>query len=195
MKNIYPIITIIVGILLSVAYFFYIKNNVKDKKWDTATNFITTVLSIVIGAMISIIVYHYQKENENQQKLSEMRTNLETELSDIKRVLSSGEVLTVNGLPFLTTYIQPIIIDECAKSGLFIPRDIENLLHISRKIKFYNTQVNYFLSILTSDSKQFPGLLENCNKNMENSRLAIIQDINQIQTQLNLTLSDSINIK
>lgn len=196
MKNIYPTITIIIGLILSISYFLFIRCNVKEKTWDTATNFVTTILSIVIGAMISIIIYHYQNENENQQKLTEMRRNLEAELSDIKRVLTSGEAITVNGLPFLTTYIQPIIVDECAKSGLFLSRDVENLLHISRKIKFYNVQVNYFLSILTnSDNKQIPNILINCNKNMETSRLAIIQDINQIQNQLNLTLSNSINSK
>lgn len=196
MKNIYPTITIIIGLILSISYFLFIRSNVKEKTWDTATNFVTTILSIVIGAMISIIIYHYQNENENQQKLTEMRRNLEAELSDIKRVLTSGEAITVNGLPFLTTYIQPIIVDECAKSGLFLSRDVENLLHISRKIKFYNVQVNYFLSILTnSDNKQFSNILINCNKNMETSRLAIIQDINQIQNQLNLTLSNSINSK
>jgi len=196
MQNIYPVITIIIGLILSISYFLFIKSNVEDKTWDTATNFVTTILSIVIGAMISIIIYQYQKESENQQKLTEMRRNLEAELSDINRVLSSGEAITVDGLAFLTTYIQPIIVDECAKSGLFLARDVENLLHVSRKIKFYNVQVNYFLAILTnSDNKQFIFLLRNCNRNMETSRLSIIQDISQIQNQLKLTLSDSINSK
>jgi hypothetical protein len=196
MKNFYPTVTIFIGLILSISYFLFILSNVKEKTWDTATTFVTTILSIVIGAMISIIIYQYQNQNENQQKLSEMRRNLESELSDIQRVLTSGEVITINSLPFLTTYIQPIIVDECAKSGLFLSRDVENLLHISRKIKFYDVQVNYFLSILTnSDNPQFPNILMNCNKNMETSRLSIIQDINQIKNQLNLTLSNSINFK
>jgi len=195
-QNIYPIITIIIGLILSVTYFLYINSCVEDKTWDTATNYLTTILSIVIGAMISIIIYNYQKNLESQQKLSELRINLEAELSDMNRVLNSGEAMTVNGLSFLTTFIEPIIINECAKSGLFSSLHVENLLHISRKIKFYNVLVNYFLSILTnSNTPLFNTLLTNCNTGMESSRLAIINDIKQIQDQLVLKQSESINLK
>lgn len=177
-------------------YLIYVIYYVKDKKWDTATNFITTILSIVVGAMISILIYNAQQNNQENQKLIELRKNLEAEMSDINRILSSNDVITVNGLTFLTTHIEPIIIDECAKSGLFNSIDVENFLHISRKIKFYNVQVSYFLSILTASNNQFGSqLLTNCNKNMETSRYAILNDIKLIQEKLNLKLSGSINFK
>ena len=196
MPNLYPTIAVLVSLILSIAYFLYIKSYVKDKTWDTATNFVTTILSIVIGAMISIILYNLQQKMESEQRVTELRKNLQAELSDINRVLNSGDVITVNGLPFLATFIEPIIIDECAKSGLFETKEVENFLHISRKIKFYNVQVNYFLSILTTSNNPFsPEILTHCQKNMETSRVAIINDIKTIQTQLNLSLSDSINYK
>ena len=165
-------------------------------KWDTATNFVTMVLSIVIGTMISILIYNKQKTEQDKQRLSELRQNLEAEISDMRRVLNSNEVITIDGMSFMTTYIQSIIIDECAKSGLFNSLDVENFLHISRKVKFYNVQVNYFLSILTNTNNQSGSqLLSNCNKNMETSRIAILKDTKSIQKKLNLTLSDSENFK
>ena len=196
MPNLYPTIAVLISLIFSIAYFLYIKSNVNDKTWDTATNFVTTILSIVIGAMISIILYNLQQKTESEQRVTELKKNLQAELSDINRVLSSGDVINVNGLPFLAIFIEPIIIDECAKSGLFETKDVENFLHISRKIKFYNVQVNYFLSILTTSNNPFsPEILIHCQKNMETSRIAIINDIKTIQTQLNLSLSDSINYK
>lgn len=194
MPNLYPTVTVIIGLILGIAYFLYIRSNVKDKTWDTATNFVTTILSIVIGAMISIIIYNFQQKIESEQKLTELRKNLEAELSDINRVLTSGDAIKVNNLPFLTTFIEPIIVDECAKSGLFESIEVENFLHISRKIKFYNVQVNYFLSIISSNSFS-PEVLALCHKNMETSRTAIIDDITRIRSRMNLTLSDSINYK
>lgn len=181
----YSTLAVIVALLLSVFYFFYILIYVTEKTWDTATNFVTTVLSIVIGGMISVIIYNYQQKQQSEHKFKELLINLERELSDINQVLTSGEVIKVDNLSFLVTYIQPIIIDECAKSGLFEPRDVENLLHFSRKIKFYNVQVSHFLSILAnSDIKRFSYLLENSNRNMETSRIALIDDIKTIITHI-----------
>ncbi len=192
MKNTYPILTIAISLTLAISYFIYVASYLKNIKWDTATSFVTTVLSIVIGAMISILIYNAQKTEQDKQKLSELRQNLEAEISDMSRVLSSKDVITVNGMTFMTTYIQPLIIDECAKSGLFNSLDVENFIHISRKINFYNVQVNYFLSILANTNDQFsPQLLTNCNKNMETSRIQILNDIKFIQEKLNLTLSNS----
>lgn len=187
----YSTLAVIVALLLSVFYFFYILIYVPEKTWDTATNFVTTVLSIVIGAMLSVIIYNYQKKQQSEHKLKELRVNLERELSDINDVLSSRETIKVENLSFLITYIQPIIIDECTKSGLFEPSDVETLLYISRKIKFYNLQVTYFLSILTnSDNKNFSYLLANCNNNMEKSRTTLIDDIKMIITQFEMTKPD-----
>ena len=193
-QNLYPILAVIVGLFLSGLYLNYILNNVNDKTWDTATNYVTTLLSIVVGANISILIYNHQKEQQSEQKLKELRASLERELSDLNRILTTGESITVNNLSFLSTYIQPIIIDECAKSGLFETKEVENLLHMSRKIKFYNVQVSYFLSILiNSNNNNFSDILNNCNRNMETSRNAIINNINMIITQFDLTKSDSIN--
>ncbi|MCF8451619.1 MAG: hypothetical protein K9G42_00370 [Pedobacter sp.] len=193
MQNSYPVVAIIIAILLSLAYFFYIKSSVKSKVWDTATNFVATMLSIVIGAMISIIIYNSQQKNQDERKLSELRTNLEAELSDINRILVANEVMTVGQISFLITYIEPVIIQECAKSGLFQPKEVENLLHISRKIKFYNTQVNYILSILASSPNPSSELLAHSSRNLETTRVGVINGINLIKVRLNLKLSDSIN--
>ncbi len=193
MGNLYPIITIILAMAISICYLIYIRIYITDKTWDTTTNYVTTVLSIVVGAMISIIIYNIQQEDQSQQKLKELRKNLAAELSDINRGLISGDVMTVNEMSFLVTYIEPIIIKECAKSGLFQPKEVENLLHISRKTEFYNVQVNYFLAVIANaNNPHFQDILTNCNKNMETTRSAIVQSIQLIVNQFNLTLSDSI---
>ncbi len=194
MKNKYPYIAIGISILLSIGYFIYIGFNVNIKKWDVSTNYITTILSLVIGAMISIIIYNHQRKKESEQILKELRKNLQAELSDIKRVLKSREGMTVNGMSFLVTFIEPIIIHECAKNSLFSPIDIENFIHISRKIKLYNVQVNFLLSVLSnSNNKNFDILLKHSYNNLKTGRIAIVSDIDLLVKRLNLTLSDSIS--
>jgi hypothetical protein len=190
-NNIYPTIAIIIGVILSLLYLIYIWIKKNDKFWDATTNIIVTTLSIVIGAMISIILYNYQKHNDDLETLNELKINLQAEFSDINRVLLSNDIITINNHRFLVTFIEPIVITECAKSGLFESKDVENLLHLSRKVKFYNTQVNYLLSLVAnSNNPSFTVTIELCNKNMENSRLAIIQDITKVAEDLGLPLTE-----
>ncbi|MDO6602112.1 hypothetical protein [Arenibacter palladensis] len=187
-----PIITILISLI--IAFLFYFKVKKKVNKWGILTNYISTILSIVIGAMISILIFNYQESKTDERELTELKINLEAELSDIQRVLSSGDVLTINKLPFLITYVEPIIIGECAKSGLFNSKDVENLLHLSRKIKFYNVQVEYLLNIIQKEEiPSFSILLKNCNRNMETSRSQILKNILQTASQLDMKLSETRN--
>ena len=189
-NNKYATIAIIIGVILSLLYLIFIWIEVNDKFWDATTNIVVTTLSIVIGAMISIILYNYQKSNEDLETLSDLKKNLQAEFSDINRVLLSNDVITINRLRFLVTFIEPIVMIECAKSGLFQSKEVENLLHLSRKVKLYNTQVNYLLSLIAnSNNPNFPSTIELCNKNMETSRLAIIQGITKVATDLSLSLT------
>ena len=195
-QNKYSIAVCIISILVAWLYFMYISNYVTDKIWDTSTTFISTLLSIIIGVTISIILYNYQNNQQDIEKIKELKTNLTAELSDLNRVMSSGEAMNVNQLDFVVTFIQPIIIDECSKSGLFNPLEVENFLHVSRKIKFYNVQVSYFLNLINNASTvNFNTLLVHCHKNMETSRIAVINDIVFLAKKLNLELSDSITCK
>ncbi len=194
MNNLVPIIAILISLIIAFLFYFKVKKKKKVNKWDILANYVSTIVSIVIGAMISILIFNYQEKKTDERELTELKINIEAELSDIQRVLSSGDVLIINKLSFLITYVEPIIIGECAKSGLFNSKDVENLLHLSRKIKFYNVQVEYLLNIIQKEENpSFTILLQNCNKNMETSRTQILKDISQIVSHLDLKLSESRN--
>lgn len=185
---------LIISIVISVVYFFVVSKYANEKVWDTLTTFISTILSIVIGTTIGVIIYNYQKNASDTERLSQLKTNLAAEFSDLNRILTKGSGMKVNGQEYIVTYLQTIVTDECCKSGLFTTKLLENLLHLSRKIKFYNSLVNYFLQIISnSNSQNFSNLLENCTSNLATSRQSIINDINKIKNDLKIELSNSIN--
>lgn len=193
-KNIYFIVVCVISFLIFGLYYWYIAKNVDSEKWNVSITFLSTLLSIIVGAAISCIIYDYQKDVQERERLVELLKCLSAELSDLKRVLANGEGLKVNNLTFIVTYIQPIIIDECAKSALFTPDNIENFIHVSRKIKLYWAFVDYLLRLLAAPKGQdFEALLQHCHTNMETSRNAILSDIEFLTKKLDVKLSDSLN--
>lgn len=196
-----PVVIIIISLILAGFYFVIILKNKPDETWNWLHTFISTLLSVIIGFATGILLYDIQTKSTDKKRRNELKELLRAELSDIYNVLTRDDfvVVTLNNqerLKVKITYIQPIILEECAKCGLFNSVETENFLHVARKIRFYNTLINYLLSILSKpDSTIVEALVKHAAENIESNIKGITSNITQILQQLKLTLSDSYKYK
>lgn len=189
------ILIVIIFVLLVVGSIVYISQSDTKDLPNVILTFLSIFFSVVLGAIFSIILYNNQKQIQDERLLKALKTNLQAEITDMYEVLKKGTPLKVNGLDFTITFIQPIILEKSAKSDLFKSHEIENFLHVARKVRFYNLLVNHLLSIINSPKdKNFTAILSSYHANLERTKKGIIHNLEQILEQLELKFSDSIKM-
>lgn len=175
-------------LVLILASFLFIVSTSADNIRSISITFLTTFLSVILAITLSIIAYNYQEEQKDEREMNKLKTNLKAEITDILDVLRREDFLIINnGLRFKVTYIQPIIIEECVRTDLFNSRQTENLLHIARKIRFYNTQIEYLLNLLAHPkNNDFESLISHCERNLTQTINCIIKNLDQMKNQLGI---------
>lgn len=169
----------------------------KEKFWDWLNTLIAIVVSVILAVAIGIGLFNHQTKITDEVKIQQFRKLLTAEISDIIDILDSGEFMTIN-LPsckktVLITYIQPLILESAASSGLFESLQTENMLHMARKIRMYNIKVSYLFSILAAGPSE-PRYIEyeeqilHAIKNVEDTRKAIIDNSRFLSKQMDLFL-------
>ena len=176
-------------LLLALAYSALILLEQQPKAWDWFNTLAATGISFFLALIAGIYLFNQQTMATRTSENEDLRILLTAELSDLQRILNDSNRM---GLDFpsgkkidvLITYIQPLVIEKAALSGLFTVTESENLLHIARKIRTYNLKTQYFLSLLPSRSSESTFL--HAYENLEQSRVAIISNIGHVANQLNL---------
>ena len=189
-------ITIIVVIVYSYAIVNYF-NCLPQHLWNWFSSLIATFVSVLLAVIVGITLFNY---NQDKTKTNERKTYLsllQSELSDTKRILSDSGKMNVNinnnAYPVLVTYIQPIVLEDAARSGLFNEVISENLLHLARKMKMFNLTTNFLLNIIAS-GRASENHISNAVQNVEGTRKGIIEGIEHMVKQLKINLSSSINV-
>ncbi|MNF94006.1 hypothetical protein D3C85_1228930 [compost metagenome] len=178
--------------MLALAYSALILLQQQPKAWDWFNTLAATGISFFLALIAGIYLFNLQTMATRTSENEDLRILLTAELSDLQRILNDSNRM---GLDFpsgkkidvLITYIQPLVIEKAALSGLFTVTESENLLHIARKIRTYNLKTQYFLSLLPSRSSESTFL--HAYENLEQSRVAIISNIGHVAIQLNLNFS------
>ena len=193
-------ITIIVVIVYSYAIANYF-NCLPQHLWNWLSSLIATFVSVLLAVIVGITLFNY---SQDKTKINDRKTYLsllQSELSDTNRILSDSGKMNINinnnTYPVLVTYIQPIVLEDAARSGLFNEVISENLLHLARKMKMFNLMTNFLLNIIASGRASDPNLpnhISNAVQNVEGTRKGIIEGIEHMAKQLKINLSSSINV-
>jgi hypothetical protein len=153
----------------SFAVFHWASEPVKpnEKFWDW--------LIVVLGSLVSFILglaagfFHLNRQNAVAQKKrrAQLRDLLEVELQELKETLgvSDDREQPTN---ITLTYIQPLILEEAVKSGLFSSCLTKDMLKLAKTYHKYNDRV----ANLRASGDQKPiepptSLIEDTNKVLE----------------------------
>jgi hypothetical protein len=180
--------------LVALAYSVLVAHYQSAKLWDWLNTLVAAGISFFFAIVAGIHLYWRQSLDAKASKNAELQLLLGAELSDLYRVLKDGARTTLqlpsgNKINVLVTYVQPLVTEHAALSGLFDATQSENLVHFARKCRMFNTKVNYFLGLLQSRAPE--EMLVHAHSNIEETRTAIVGNIQQMSGHLGLKLSDS----
>lgn len=182
------ILVILVIVLYSIVV-YYCKS---DKFWDWFNTLIATFLSVFLAFMVGLSLFSYQTKETDKKRKQQLYTLLTNEISSNSDCLNSKNSMEIRigtiTEKVVVTYIQPLIIEEAARSGLFDSSKTKEMLILAQNIHMYNIQVSFLFSVLTAGlSISTPEHVLHAIQNVENSRKIIISNGLNLQNKINLT--------
>ena len=146
------------------------------------------------GLAAGFLVYYQQRGEADQVETTMLRSLLQQELSQFRRLLMHGEpaqiVVGTETYRPLITFLQPLAVEKAAQSGQFGAIDTSNMLQMAGKIRTYNLQVQFFMSALAGSSTDpaTSGRLKFALSNLQQARSAILYDIEFEAKRLGIVL-------
>ncbi len=180
-------------ILFAAAYTFGVAKLEPERLVLWLNTMVGTTLSAMFALITGMAIFEAQRKVKAKAAKADMTMLLKAELSDVRRSLSESGSLNIHfdsgSMSVLVTNIQPLVLEKAALSGIYSELDSENLIHIARKLRVINQKMEHLLSCLRSNSGK-EMIIHACN-NVEESRVAILADIDFICQKLALQLSDN----
>lgn len=163
-----------------------------DKVWLWWNTFVGSTVSFLFAVTAGLYLFQRQSNAKNKSERESLRSLLSAELSDLKRILSDTDRLTIScpsgrTVGVLITYVQPLATEKAAASSLFLAAETENLLHLARKVRMLNLKTQYLLGLIPARAEE--AVVVHAADNVEQTRVAVLEDIDFITRTLGLTLS------
>lgn len=89
----------------------------------------------------------------------------------------------------LITFVQPLVIEKSALSGIFDRHQSENLLHLARKIRMFNIKVNHMIAVIQARAEN--GFLIHAAENVEQTRAGSIEALRHVARQLGISIDEN----
>lgn len=186
----------VLSIILCLGYSVYVHRHAKEQLWSWYHSLVSTFLAILLGVVAGFLVYYQQKSIDTKKDTEATRILLQQELSHLKRLLTIDERATISldaaTYRPLIIFLQPLALEKAAQSGLFSPVETANMLHIAGKIRTYNLQIQFLISVLNGNhtDQDYKVRLRFILTNLEKSRKALINDIEFEAQKLNIQILD-----
>jgi hypothetical protein len=147
------ILFVIFAILLAAVYTYIIQIKSQDQLWNWWHSLIATLVSVLLGVSVAIGIFFYQNNVTQNEEKGKFIFLLDTELAATWQALQSlDNPLNINfegkTYSFHVGFLQSIILEEAARSGLFNKEETRMLLKLARYINFHNMDLNLLISII-----------------------------------------------
>ncbi len=162
-----------------------------DSLWSWRSAFVSTLISVVLGLVVGLKLFEFSQKTATVNDRARYVRLIGYELASLKDLLSDtgGSHVTINGKPYpmLLTHLEPVVIEDAARSGLFREAETENLLSLARIIRVLNMEcqvaVNIVVSAPSNDSS-FLARVQMTSNNLEKTRTAALAKVEDIQEEL-----------
>lgn len=194
MKKYIPVISfILLAIISTCLYAKMLLKKSPELIWDWYNSVSATLISVLLAVSIGIAIFFFQNSVIQQQEKEKYIFILNVELAATWQGLQTiDNPLNVKfeneTYSFYVVYLQSIILEEAARSGLFNKEETRILLRLTRYINFHNMNLNLLISLipqLNSDALSKQKIKMIWDSHIK-TRSKIIKDIQIINEQLQL---------
>ncbi len=161
--------------------------------WGWWSNLMASLVSVALGLAVGLYLLSVQKLEKDAEDRARYRLLLEAEMTDIAGQIKTSEPMKIlfrdssihKDFSLRLTLIQPIAIEEAAKSGLFPLEQTKTMFAITREIHLHNLETQNLLNALSSKGSHVPfaaALAQNITPLQEE----ILKDLGNLAGQLEL---------
>lgn len=195
-------IIIVMGVALVIAGSYTIvvhrygsKSSASSHLWSWWHGFISTLVSVLLGVAVGVYMFKYQSGQTDKTQKCKLLSLLNAELSDTHRALSLPDeqkmklIVGSTNYLVLVVYIQPLVLEEAARSNLFEPRETEEMLLTARSMKLFNLITDQLLRSATFGTGYPEDKMRFWVENQERGRKNVLGNTTSLLKQLGLRLS------
>jgi len=154
LKKYIPVISFI--LLAIISTYLYAKILLKKSPeliWGWYNSVSATLISVLLAVSIGIAIFFFQNSVIQQQEKEKYIFILNVELAATWQGLQTiDNPLNIKfeneTYSFYVVYLQSIILEEAARSGLFNKEETRTLLKLTRYISFHNMNLNLLVSVI-----------------------------------------------
>lgn len=149
------------GLIALTATYSAVALREESQAWGWFHSLIATLVAAVAALRISLLQVTHQSRLNDRSRRKQYEALLEVELQDILDTLNAQSDLR---LPVRTKagplhllhlpYLQPLILEDAARSGLFEPDATRRMVVLCRAIRAYHWQADQFVASLGLQSNQ-----------------------------------------
>lgn len=187
----------IIGLVLLLITIFTVFVHKKAKEriliWNWWIKLTATFVSTLLAFMVGILIFRWSDNSIKHDQKLKYNSLLKSELYATKGALSTEKrmYITINNTQYkvLITGIDPIVIEESIRSGLYSPKETEKLLKIARAMKMYNFRNQCILTLIGSGNGgifSIKDLLQKLLIEHEERREIILNEIEKFSKDLNI---------
>ena len=133
--------------VLVIVYSVVLSYLAPEQFWSWMSTLLATILSVTAAFLIGVALYSYQTNQADNKKRAELRSLVRSEL--IETLDSFNQNPPEDGHAEQTDesprprplYVQPLVLEEAAKSGLFSYEITFAMLRLAKTMHSYNVQV------------------------------------------------------
>lgn len=190
----------ILAILIAVIFSHLIQEKSPDQIWSWWTGLTSAFVSVLLGISIAIAIFFFQNSVTQKQEKEKYLFLLGTELSATWQGLHTVDnPLNINTgdktYRFHVTFLQSIVLEEAARTGLFDKDETRILLKLARWISFHNMNLNLLISSIPNlgNDRLSEQKINMIWKSHKETRAVLIKDVQAINHLFNLeTLKERI---
>lgn len=186
-----PVLT--ASFALIIAFATLVRQKQKELWWGWWSNLMASLVSVALGLAVGLYLLSVQKLEKDAEDRARYRMLLEAEMTDIASQIQTSVPVAIlirdsnlhQDFSLRLTLIQPLAIEEAAKSGLFPLEQTKTMFSITREIRLHNLETQNLLNALSSKSSHVPftaALAQNITPLQEE----ILKDLRGLAGQLNL---------
>jgi hypothetical protein len=173
----------LIGTMLFVSLFaFFFDRRIAarhpDSLWNWRSTFFSTLISVVLGLAVGLQLYEFGQKSAAANDRSRYVRLLGYELTAAEDILSDsgGGFVSIDGkkYPLLITHLEPVALEDAARSGLFTESVTENLMKLARILRVINIESQVALNLASSGGGDPVALtrLRLASQNLEKARTA-----------------------
>ncbi len=151
--------TIAMGLLTFLVFSALVGLLAPGEFWGAISTFIATLISVIGAFFIGVGLYNSQVRIADAKRVEQLSEVLVSELSGTIDALKRAAEHKVeppspqwDTVP--VTYVQPIILEDAARSGLFNTEVTKKMLLLARTVHLYNLRVSQLFSLLSAGGFQ-----------------------------------------